>query len=53
VLQKVMDSSGASMYLQEANIVAGDRLDQMLRCRDLAKSHLEMVGIWETVNTTP
>jgi hypothetical protein len=53
VLQKVVDSSGASLYLQEADIIAGDCLDQMLRRRDLAKSHLEMVGIWKTVNTVP
>ena len=35
------------VYLQEANVVAGDRLDQVLRRRDLAKGHLEMVGIWQ------
>lgn len=36
---------GRIVYLQEADIVAGDRLDQVLRRRDLAKGHLEMIGI--------
>jgi hypothetical protein len=33
------------VYLQEADVVAGDGLDEVLGGRDLAKSHLEMVGI--------
>lgn len=39
---------------QEADVVARDGLDQVLRGRDLAQGHLEMVGIWWwAVSITP
>ena len=38
-------SWGASVYLQKADIIARNRLDQVLGRRNLAKSHLEVIGI--------
>lgn len=34
-----------SRYLQEANVIAGNGLNQVFRRRDLTESHLEVIRI--------